>query len=344
MKLYEVDPAGDRRWLDLVQRYCWSSVFHTPEWLATLKRTYGYEPVVFTDSAPGEQLQNGLVFCRISSWLTGRRLVSLPFSDHCDPLIATPEAFVAMLNSLKAKIGHEGNYIEVRPLSPRCMVDGFEESATYCCHSIDLRPELSAIFGRFHKSHTQRSIRKAERSGLTLDTGTPSDVLKDFYWLHSLTRRRQNTPVQPYDWFKHLVEQFGNRLSIYLARHEGAPAAAILTIVHKKTLVYKYGCSDTAFNRFGTTPLLFWRAIQDAKTLGLEQFDLGRSDLDNDGLIAFKQHLGGERTPLSYYRYGRHSLKIENDHRKLDFAKRVYALFPEGIQSHISERLYKHFG
>ena len=37
-------------------------------------------------SPPDEPLENGFLFCRVESWLTGRRLVSLPFSDHCEPL------------------------------------------------------------------------------------------------------------------------------------------------------------------------------------------------------------------------------------------------------------------
>src|SRR5262249_29200070 len=112
-------------------------------------------------------------------------------------------------------------------------------------------------------------------------------------------------------------------------------------IAHKKTLVYKYGCSNASFNRFGATPLLFWRAIQDAKRQGLEQFDLGRSDLDNEGLIAFKNHLGGQPTTLNYYRYpDRASAGL----RQSSIAKNLYTLLPARIQATVSSRLYKHFG
>src|SRR5256886_3244169 len=36
--------------------------------------------------SPDQELQNGIPFCVVRSWLTGRRLVALPFSDHCDAL------------------------------------------------------------------------------------------------------------------------------------------------------------------------------------------------------------------------------------------------------------------
>ena len=90
MTLSEIDPLLDCRWVDLTERCVRSSIFHTPEWLAALRRTYGYKSVVFTDSRSGEPLRNGLLFCHVDSWLTGKRLVALPFSDHCEPLLDTP--------------------------------------------------------------------------------------------------------------------------------------------------------------------------------------------------------------------------------------------------------------
>ena len=68
------------------------SVFHTRGWLQTLQRTYGYQPVAFTMSAPSGALTNALLFCVVRSWLTGNRLVSLPFPITAEPL-EQPEQF-----------------------------------------------------------------------------------------------------------------------------------------------------------------------------------------------------------------------------------------------------------
>src|ERR1700676_4757136 len=80
MSVYEIDPLSDHRWHELLQQHPRASVFHSCAWLDALKQTYEYEPVAYTTTAPGAPLKNGWVFCRIRSWLTGRRLVSLPFS------------------------------------------------------------------------------------------------------------------------------------------------------------------------------------------------------------------------------------------------------------------------
>src|ERR1700694_92136 len=86
-----VDPLSDPRWSQLVGGDSRATVFHSPGWLLALRETYGYEPIVLTTSPPSQPLANGVVFCRIKSWFTGSRLVSLPFSDHCEPLVGAGE-------------------------------------------------------------------------------------------------------------------------------------------------------------------------------------------------------------------------------------------------------------
>ena len=104
LPVYRLQPLEDPRWADLVDRHPRSSVFHTIAWLEALRRTYGYEPVAYTTSSPGERLKNGLVFCRVASWITGRRLVSLPFSDHCEPLVDSLADEVLLLKAVRGSV------------------------------------------------------------------------------------------------------------------------------------------------------------------------------------------------------------------------------------------------
>src|SRR5438045_5412927 len=66
---HEINPLADSRWGEFLHRHARASIFHTPGWLEALQRTYGYEPVVFTTSRPGEQTSDLQVFrqlvCRL---------------------------------------------------------------------------------------------------------------------------------------------------------------------------------------------------------------------------------------------------------------------------------------
>src|SRR6266849_1187401 len=87
MQLYTLDPLSDNRWDDLVASHSSASVFHQKGWLKALASTYGYYPMVLTSAPAGKRLTDGIVFCQVKSWITGARLVSLPFADHCEPLL-----------------------------------------------------------------------------------------------------------------------------------------------------------------------------------------------------------------------------------------------------------------
>src|SRR3981189_1014663 len=116
MRFYQIDPTTDERWAPFLEGHPSSSVFHTAAWLQALQLTYGYEPLAFTTSPPTEALKHGLVFCHVNSWLTGNRLVSLPFSDHCEPLCGSGEEASFLFRFLQAAVDRqEWKYLEVRP-------------------------------------------------------------------------------------------------------------------------------------------------------------------------------------------------------------------------------------
>jgi lipid II:glycine glycyltransferase (peptidoglycan interpeptide bridge formation enzyme) len=166
---------------------------------------------------------------------------------------------------------------------------------------LDLRSGAAEVFRKFHKDCVQRKIRRAERERIFVTAGTNPTVLAEFYHLMVLTRRRHGLPPQPLAWFRNLTECLGESLAIWVARKDDQPVAAIVTGRHGRTLTYKYGASDARFHQLGAMPCLFWSAIQDGIGRGLESFDLGRSDEENPGLLAFKDHLGATRSTLSYW-------------------------------------------
>jgi CelD/BcsL family acetyltransferase involved in cellulose biosynthesis len=303
--IYEVNPITDRRWENFVARHPHSSIFHTPGWLLALQRTYGYEPVVYTTSPPGEELTNGLPFCQISSWITGRRLVSLPFSDHCDPLLGDGSSGADLFEELGKKLlGRNWRYIEVRPRRRGIVVlqDRSWSSESYCFHAINLERDLKTIYASFHKDCVQRKIRRADREKMRYTEGRTASLLRMFYDLFVRNRQRQRVPPQPFRWFVNLAECLGPAMQVRVALQGERVAASIVTLEHQKTLVYKYGCSDARLNNLGGMSWLFWKAVQKAKSQDLKEMDLGRSSWDNQGLIVFKDHLGGKRLSLNYWK------------------------------------------
>jgi hypothetical protein len=343
--VYEIDPLRDPRWATLVESHPRSSVFHTAKWLTALQTVYGYEPVAVTTSPPEASLTNGLVFCRIKSWLTGRRLVSLPFSDHCEALIDRPDELDVMLLSMKRdQEKWKSQYIEIRPVSyyPSTHI-GLEESVIYQFHHLDLRRSTQELFDDFHRDCVQRKIRRAEREGLKYEAGNSEALLQKFYKLLVTTRRRHSLPPQPLAWFRGLVAAFGNNIKIRVASKGDLPVASILTLSHKKSVVYKYGGSIASLNKFGGMAFLFWKTIQEAKDEGLEELDMGRSNADNVGLIVFKEHWRAAGTTLSYWRYPLRFREPQSAWRQ-SLLRRFVQTAPDFALEAVGTLLYRHIG
>lgn len=349
MKCYQIDPMADPRWVEFVEKHPSASVFHTVGWLETLRSTYGYEPIVFSTSPPNEELKNGLAFCRVKSWLTGNRLVSLPFSDHCEPLCETAEELNFLLRNLQSVVGQERwKYAEMRPagLSFTQMGDGIEflPAASHSLHILDLRPELADVFDSLDKDSVQRRIGRAGRAGLLEKCGRSDDLLRDFYALFVNTRSRHRLPPIPFSWFRNLVRLQGEALQIRLAYEGKVPIAGILTLQFRKTVYYKYGCSDARFNRLGAIPWLLWKAASAAKTNGALEFDLGRTEEGNEGLLAFKNHWVSQPRKLQYWKFpGTHSPVAAEDW-KLRLAKRVFSVMPDRLLTITGNLIYRHIG
>ena len=350
MRVYQIDPTTDARWAELVERHPSASVFHTVGWLQALRRTYGYEPVAFTTSPPTGELKNGLVFCRINSWLTGSRLVSLPFSDHCEPLCDTTEDSNFLIRYLQATLEHEKwRYLEFRPVNGNFVQTdddgiGFLPSATYFTHILDLCPDLDDVFRGFDKDCVQRRIQRAERGGLVEECGRSDDLLSEFYELFVLTRGRHRLPPMPYTWFRNLIRCQGKALEIRLAYKEKTPIAGVLTLHFKDTVYYKYGCSDVRFKNFGASPWLLWRAIAAAKLNGARKFDMGRTEAENAGLLEFKNHWVRQPERLVYWRFPDCHPLDSFEGWKLKMAKRVFSCMPNRILKITGKLAYRHIG
>ena len=343
MGTYSLDPLEDPRWSEFIEAAPSASIFHSPGWLHALRDTYSYEPVVYTTAPAGARLADAILLCRVRSWLTGSRMVSLPFSDHCEPLVQGSAPYEELVGAVRRDFMRHWRYIELRPKTCLVAPSGFYESARFVAHTIDLRPSEGIIHGRFHQDSIQRKLRRAGREMLVYEEGRSPELLDAFYVLQSITRRRHGWPPQPRAWFAAILERLGTRATICAARSGGRVVGALLTLRHRDTLVYKYGCSDARSHAAGVMPFLFWECIRRAKAAGCAEFDLGRSDERDVGLVTFKDRLGAVRSPLVYFRSGdvrerARSARLEKT------ARWLAARLPEPAFRAAGRFLYRHVG
>jgi CelD/BcsL family acetyltransferase involved in cellulose biosynthesis len=345
IEIHVLSPLADPRWPQMLKNHSNTSVFHSVEWLRALQQTYEYEPLAYTSTPPGAPLSSAVVFCRVKSWLTGRRLVSLPFSDHCEPLVDGVDQLNEFLTPALQEL-QEGKikYIDIRPLT-LSFSGATEGPESFFIHFLDLRPTLDELYKKLHGDSIRRKIQRAERENLTLEVGTSDALLAEFYKLHVITRQRQQLPPHPLKWFRNVLTCLGAAAQIWIARKDGSAIASLLTLSHKQKMVYKYGCSDAHSHNLGGMQFLFWHLIRHSKEHGFVELDFGRSECTNTGLVTFKDRWGTKRRLMTYVRYPPRPLSTEQDSSMImKLGKRVFSRCPPSVLRLAGNLLYPHAG
>ncbi len=174
----------------------------------------------------------------------------------------------------------------------------------YCFHQLDLRRRGSEIFRRFHHSSTQRAVRRAEREGLTYEMRDVGAIAREFLPAAAddaaaarLAAAAARLVSQPAD--------VSRRPRVDPRGEQGRPADR----QHPDAVVQEDDATTSTAARMRR--IIAWAACRSCSgasfrtraRAGSRMLDLGRSDVDQPGLIAFKDHLGATQSTLTYYRY-----------------------------------------
>jgi|GEM_PF-266966 len=103
-----INPIAYSGWNDLLLAAPGASFFHTAEWAKVLSDAYGYQPYYFAE-IENSTLKTLLPLMEVKSFLTGKRGVSLPFTDFC-PIIASTENDLKMLLESAADLGRKNKW------------------------------------------------------------------------------------------------------------------------------------------------------------------------------------------------------------------------------------------
>ncbi len=340
-----LDPLADPRWAAFAAGAPGGSVFHHPAWLRLLREEYGYPMAVCGLAAADGRLVAGLPVARVASRLTGRRLVALPFSDHCVPLVeagAPPGTAAALAAALAALCREDDAPLEVRGTG-EALRDA-PASARFHHHLVALEPDVAAVERRFRRSQVLRGVRRAVREGLRTERRTDVEGLEQFYRLHVATRARLGVPTQPRRFILRFAELFAAGLGFVLVVHAGAePLAAAVFLTAGTVMTYKYGASDARALARRPNNLLFMEAIRWGCAHGMATLDLGRTDWGHESLRAFKLAWGSEEQELRYRVLGGRPVGGRS-HRADRVLGTVLRRSPPLLSRAVGEVLYRHAG
>lgn len=290
----------DPRWFEFVSSHSGATAFHHPAWAALLADCYRYSAFALALDDGGGRIVAGLPVLDVSNRLTGKRWVSLPYTDECRPLVTSVGSAEELVEGLAEERTRQGiREFEVRSSLPDS--DAHRRVAAVS-HVLPLaaEPEETA---RLFKPSVRRNVAQACRAGVTVRAAeNAAEVTDTFYGLHLRTRRRQGVPVQPKRYFLRLWERIleAGLGFCLLAYSDCRPVAGAVFLAWRNTVLYKYGASDERHLGLRPNNVILWEAIRWGCANGYTLLDFGRTDRDNGGLRRYKSSWGAKEEPLVY--------------------------------------------
>jgi len=344
MHIEILDPTRTADWDDLLRDLPGASFFYTRAWAKVLQASYGYTPLYFAlmDSGAMRAL---LPMMEVSSFLTGKRGVSLPFTDYCQPLVPHEQVFLALFDAVKQEARTRGwKYIDLR------LTNGILKkeipSLFFHGHVLDLSVGQEQLFAQFADTN-RRNIRKAGKQGVEVTLENTLEALQEFYRLNCLTRQRHGLPPQPWHFFENVHREIiakGMGITA-LARHEGNAVAGNVYFHYGDKALFKFGASDIRYQNLRPGNLVMWEAIKSYAGKGCKCISFGRTEPENKGLRRFKEGWGTKETDITYYRFDLASGAFVTENDSVAPGKReVLSRLPLPALRVLGNLFYRHVG
>ncbi len=299
-----IDPRTDPRWDTFVERHTKGTFVHTSMWTHVLADTYGYRPRYLAVER-SDEIVAGMALVLIRSFLTGNRVVSVPFVDECPPLAEDAEHLRALLAAaIEVQRQDKARYIELRAEYPPDVLANHQLSTHdyYNTFVTDISGDFDELTARFGK-RARQYVRNKCLPHLRFHQGTSLDDVKTFYRLNLLTRTKHGMIPQPFVLFHNIWKRVISKGYgfVTVAYRGDEPISANVYFHFKDLLIHKYTGSNTDFAEFRGNHFLVWKGMEYACEHGVKQYDFGRTSPDNKGLVNFKRLWGTREYTLPYY-------------------------------------------
>jgi lipid II:glycine glycyltransferase (peptidoglycan interpeptide bridge formation enzyme) len=346
-----IDPLSDGRWDSFVQSHPYGTIYQHSSWIKVLTLTYKHiKPLCFALEDQERNIRAAISCFIVKSRLTGTRIVSLPFTSYCDPLVDDNKDLIKLLNRVIKEVENtSASYYELRPFWNRDLIED-DRLKSHNCHKIhilDIKDGFEKVERAFPRDIV-KSKKRAIRSGLTIRQGCCERDLKEFYFMHALMRRRLGFPIQPYLFFKNMWEIMYPKgyFTLILAQWNNRTIAGLILFKFKGIVTYEFGSPIQKHLDKKPNHFLLWNAIELACSEGYHYFDFGKSPSDNKGLLYFKGRWGAKMHDLPYFYYPeiKGMMSLEQDKLKYKLLRSIGRHMPLSLARIVGRIAYHHLG
>lgn len=286
-----------KEWDDYVDTHPDGCVFQTSAWQQVVHLTYSHQPF-YLMAKRDSKICGVLPLFLIDSRLFGRVLATCPYASS-GSILSSGETEMRALVDKAMDLARElrVDYVELKSRS-LTEHEGLQRHTDYVNHYL-LLGDPEVVWQSRLKKKTRTAVRRAEKSGLTIEKG--HHLLDAFYQMMALNMRRLGTPVHSKAFYQKILQSFGHRAEIWAVAYQDLLVSAVLFLRYRQEIVGLSRCSRDEYYHLRPNNFLYWDVLKQACLAGAGRYDFGRS-LKGSGTGKFKEAWGAEAKPL-YYEY-----------------------------------------
>ncbi len=280
------------RWDAFVQACDEATFFHLSGWLTVAEHACGHRNHSLYAEQAGEIVAI-LPLVEVKSLLFGHSLVSTPFCVYGGVASRQPEATKLLLKAAADRAEQlDVDYLELRHLEAK--TDGWPSKSAHATFikTLGSNDENMQAMNRKQRPVVRKSIKNGHVASQDQDLDT-------FYKVYSTSVRNLGTPVFSRNFFRALMQEFGDNCELSTVRHEGNATSSLMTFYFKDQVLPYYGGGMPEARNLKSMDFMYWDLMCRAVDKGITTFDFGRSKLES-GPYHYKRHWGFEPQPLCY--------------------------------------------
>ena len=303
MKFEIIEPITDVRWLNFITGVKNSNIFHHPAWLKVIKKEYKFNIHAACILNESKQIVAGIPYSIIKVLGSPKKIISLPFTDHCY-FLSHDSQFDELISSELIKVLKNKNVASIE-LRTSVKNKEYNKNESLVLHITQIDQDIDEVFHKFKKSQVQQIIKKASNYNLEVNFETSYSAVEEFYKLHLITRKKLGVPIQPKHFFKLIFDEIisKNFGFIIIIKKDGIPISSGVFMFFNKYFTYKFGASDPDYLKYRPNNIMIWEGMKYANKNGFKYFDFGKTEIENEGLRKFKSGWGAEESKLIYSFY-----------------------------------------
>ena len=289
-------PEVSDGWSTLIQERDDANLGHAAQWYPVIRQAYGHKPLYFqAEDTAG--VSGILPTFLIQSWMFGTVVTSMPFLDVGGPCASSTSLVDALVSRLLEEAArNRAGLVELRCTRPLELP--FQATSDKVNLSLPLPNDPNRLWLQLD-TKVRNQIRKAERSGLSIEIGR-AEKLGEFYSIFAQNMRDLGSPVHAISFFQAILHTFGERASVVLVRKDTQAIGGLFALSYKHALIVPWASSLREYFSLCPNMLLYWETLRMACLNGFRLFDFGRSSRDG-GTYRFKRQWGAIEEPLFWY-------------------------------------------